>query len=383
MRTKAMWVVVVLCLAMGLPSTYFAEAAAKLPELIIWTTYDVGTSTYMQTACMADGVMKKTGIKMRILPSGNDISRLIPLRSGIAHFSTMSGPSAYSGMYGLWDYARYEWGPQSFRQILSVIDYDQGISVAVAADSNIKTLRDLKGKRVTYVPGGTSINACMEATLAFAGLTWNDVVKIPAPSLATSMKFIGEGKTDAAWASTTSPVMFEVERSPHGVFWPEYPPEDKAGWERMLKVAPYLVPVNATKGVGVSKEKPRRLISYAYPLILTYEGMNEDLVYEMAKAIDVSFELYKSGHPVMPAWEFRKAVSLKSMLLPYHPGAIRYLKEIGLWNSELEKKQALLIQEQISLKKLWDETVAEATTKRIKEQDLSDFWMTKRGETPK
>jgi TRAP transporter TAXI family solute receptor len=223
MGMKSKWAVVMmtLFLAMGVLSICSDAEAVKLPELMIWTTYDVGTSTYMQTACMADGVIKKTGIKMRILPSGNDIGRLIPLRSGVAHFSTMSGVSAYSGMFGLWDYAKYEWGPQSFRQILSVIDYDQGICVAVSADSNIKALKDLKGKRVTYVPGGTSINACMEATLAFAGLTWNDVVKIPAPSLATSMKSIG-CKTDAAWASTTSPVMYEVERSPHGVFWPEY-----------------------------------------------------------------------------------------------------------------------------------------------------------------
>ena len=385
MGTKSKWamVMITLFLAMGVLSICSDAAAAKLPELIIWTTYDVGTSTYMQTACMADGVTKKTGIKLRILPSGNDIGRLIPVRSGIAHFSTMSGPSAYSGMNGLLDYARYEWGPQSFRQILSVVDYDQSISVAVAADSNIKTLKDLKGKRVTYIPGGTAINACMEATLAFAGLTWNDVTKIPAPSLATSMKFIGEGKTDAAWASTTSPVMFEVERSPHGVFWPEYPLEDKAGWEKMLKVAPYLVPVNATKGVGVSKEKPRKLISYAYPLILTYDSMNGDLVYEMTKAVNASFDLYKSCHLVMPSWEFKKAVDLKSMILPYHPGTIRYLKEIGLWDKDLDKKQNLLIQEQASLKKLWDETISEATAKKVKEEDLSEFWMKKRADASK
>ena len=133
--------------------------------------------------------------------------------------------------------------------------------------------------------------------------------------------------------------MFEVERSPHGVFWPEYPPEDKAGWEKMLKVAPYLVPVTATKGVGVSKEKPRKLISYAYPLILTYDSMSGDFVYEMTKAMNASFDLYKSCHPVMPSWNLKKAIDLKSMILPYHAGTIRYLKEKGLWNKELEKRQ--------------------------------------------
>ena len=350
----------------------------KLPPLVVWTAYDVGTTTYMQTACMADGVTKKTGMKIRILPSGNDIGRLIPVRSGVGHFATMSAGTVYSSTYGLYEYGRYEWGPQPMRQILAVIDRDQGFGIAVAATANIKTYSDLKGKRLTYVPGGTSINMNSEATLAFGGLTWDDVIKIPAPSLATSMKFIGEGKTDAAFASTTSPVMYEVERSPYGVYWPEFSPEDKAGWERLWKVTPFMVPVSATKGVGVSAEKPRRLMSYAYPLLLCYANLKEDIVYAMLKSIDISFDLYKACNPVMPSWNLKKAVTLESMLIPYHPGAIRYLKEVKLWDKEMEKKQGKLIQEQNLLKKVWDEAVGEATSKGMKEQDFTEFWDKKR-----
>ncbi len=355
----------------------------KLPPFIVWTAYDVGTTTYMQTACMADGVTKKTGMKIRILPSGNDIGRLIPVRSGVAHFATMSAGTVYSCARGLYDYGRYEWGPQPLRQILAVIDREQGFGIATAASANIKTYRDLKGKRLTFIPGGTALNLNSEATLAFAGLTWDDVIKIPAPSLATSMKFIGEGKTDAAFASTTSPAMYEVERSPYGVYWPEFPPEDKAGWARLLKVTPFMVPVSATKGVGVSAEKPRNLMSYAYPLLLCYENQKEDIVYAMLKSIDISFDLYKACNPVMPSWDLKKAVTLESMLIPYHPGAIRYLKEVKLWNNEMEKKQQQLIQEQKLLKKVWDVALAEATSKGMKEQDFSDFWTKKRDEAVK
>ena len=67
----------------------------------------------------------------------------------------------------------------------------------------------------------------------------------------------------------------------------------------------------------------------------------------------------------MPCWEFKKAINLKSMLLPYHPGTIRYLKEKGLWSKEMEKRQNQLIQEQTSMKKLWDAIIIEAKTKNI------------------
>jgi uncharacterized protein len=375
---------VILFLGAMLPGYVAAQVdLKKLPPMVIWTAYDVGTTTYMQTACMADGVTKKVGMKIRILPSGNDIGRLIPVKSHVAHFATMSAGSAYACINGLYEYGRYEWGPQPIRQILAVIDRDQGFSIATAATANIKTPKDMKGKRLTLIPGGTSLNLNSEATLAFGGLTWDDVVKIPAPSLATSMKFIGEGKTDAAFASTTSPAMYEVERSPYGVHWLELPADDKAGWERLLKVAPFMVPVSAIKGVAASPEKPKQLMSYAYPLLLCYENLKDDIAYAMLKSIDQSFDLYKSCNAVMPSWQLKKAVTLEAQRVPYHPGAVRYLKEVKLWTPEMEKKQQRLIDDQNRLKKVWDETVAEATSKGMKEQDFAEFWEKKRGAVSK
>jgi len=239
---KLLVVIIGIALFLGLFSIGSATAAANLPNLIIWTSYDIGTSTYMQTACMADGVTKKTGLRLRVMPSGNEMSRLLPVRGKQAHFAATSSVSTYGASNGLWDFARYDWGPQPLRQFLPVTDYDQAISIGTTASANIKTLNDLKGKRLTWIPGAPAINLAMEASLAFAGLTWDDVIKIPAPSLATSMQFLGEGQADAAWCTTNSPVMLELERNPHGLYWPEYPPEDKAGWERMNKIAPFFVP---------------------------------------------------------------------------------------------------------------------------------------------
>ena len=58
--------------------------------------------------------------------------------------------------------------------------------------------------------------------------------------------------------------------------------------------------------------------------------------------------------------------------------AVRYLKEVKLWGNEMEKKQQRLLQEQSLLKKVWDEALAEATSKGIKEQDFTEFWDKKR-----
>jgi ABC-type nitrate/sulfonate/bicarbonate transport system substrate-binding protein len=58
---------------------------------------------------------------------------------------------------------------------------DANLSVATAKDANINTVADLKGKRVAWVRGSDALNIGVEAVLAFAGLTWDDVVKVEFP----------------------------------------------------------------------------------------------------------------------------------------------------------------------------------------------------------
>ena len=98
----------------------------------------------------------------------------------------------------------------------------------------------------------------------------------------------------------------------------------------------------------------------------------------MLKSIDLSFDLYKACHSVMPSWSLKKVLTLEAMRIPYHPGAVRYLEEVKLWTPALEKKQKFLIEEQNRLKKIWDEAVAEATSKGMKEQEFTEFWAKKR-----
>ena len=54
------------------------------------------------------------------------------------------------------------------------------LSFVVYADSNIKTIADLKGRRITSDFGGhAAINPIVTATLGYAGLTWKDVRPVP------------------------------------------------------------------------------------------------------------------------------------------------------------------------------------------------------------
>jgi hypothetical protein len=78
-------------------------------------------------------------------------------------------------------------------------------------------------------------------------------------------------------------------------------------------------------------------------------------------------------------WTIDKCLSLFTYdVVPMHAGSIQYFKEIGRWTDEHEKLNQERIAHQAKLKKLWQETVAEAKQKGVSGKALSELWMEKR-----
>ena len=87
-----------------------------------------------------------------------------------------------------------------------------------------------------------------------------------------------------------------------------------------------------------------------------------------------SFDQYKDISVGMPWHRVDEAIKAYSTL-PYHPGAVRYFKEKGLWTPQLEKNQGELLDRQAKLQVLWKQVVNDFFTKRHeREKDFPDFW---------
>lgn len=357
-------------LFINVPSAGAAETAPKLPKTMVWSCYDVGASGYVQASAIADAFAKKYGTKIRLLPSGTSIGRLMPLTTKRVDYGFLAN-EVYFGLEGLYDFSTIEWGPQDLRVILAE---PTTIALATTKDSGIKTLKDLKGKRVSFIPGAPTLNIKAEAFLAFAGYTWNDVQKVEFPAYGSSLKALIEGKTDASVVSPTASVMYELDTSPKGLYWPAFPPEDTEGWKRMLKVAPFLSPYNETVGAGLSKEKPVQLPAYRYPMITVYADAKADVVYQFTKAMDECFPLYEKAHAVMPMWAIDKS-GVPPADAPFHEGAIRYLKEKGIWKAEHTAWNDQRIAHFKKLKAAWDKAVKEAEEKKMKADDFPNHWL--------
>jgi len=159
-------------------------------------------------------------------------------------------------------------------------------------------------------------------------------------------------QVDAAFSSSISGLAYKIEASPRGLQYPIMAHKDKAGWARMNKVAPFFIPFMGTEGAGMSKDKPVEGATYPYPVLMTYASANADLVYNMTRAMVELYDDYKAGAPGNNGWALDR--QRFDWVVPLHDGAIKYFKEIGKWNANLQKHNDGLIKRQQVMAAAWD-----------------------------
>jgi TRAP transporter TAXI family solute receptor len=329
-----------------------ASAQVKLPPTISWSAYDVGSGGYNQAVAIGNALKQKYNVSLRVLPGKNDVSRNLPIREGQVQFSANGVGGAYLAQEGVFEFGAPAWGPQPIRGLM-LNTSDQVLTVVAAKDANVRTVADLKGKRVAWVIGAPSLNQNITAMLAFANLTWNDVQKVEFGGFGPAMDGIINNQVDAAFTSSISGKAYQIAKSPRGLTYPVFPHSDKAGWARMNAVAPFFFPFMGTEGAELSKDKPAESATYPYPILMTYASQDGDLVYNMTKAMVETYEMYKGAAPGNSGW----AVDRQNFawVIPFHDGAIRFWKELGKWQPEHQAHNDKLLQRQKVLAAAWAE----------------------------
>jgi len=336
-------------LSAALTGSAWAQAI-KLPETLTMTAYDTGTSGFNITVAVGKVFKEKYKSDLRVLPAGNDIARLAPVRNGRAQASAM-GIGGYFAAEGVFEFAVKDWGPQPLRLMLSAASCN-AITLNVAKDTGVKEVKDLKGKRIGVVVGSPALNQNAFAILAFGNLTTKDVKLVEFSSFGAMWKGMINNEVDAAIASTITGQVRELETSPRGVVMPPTPASDKAGWDRMHKLGPYFYPHKATCGAGgLSPSNPIELPAYPYPIFMAYAGEKPDLVYSMTKSMIADYDQYKDSAPGADGLEVKRQIL--SWVLPYHEGAVKALKEAGVWTADAQKHNDMLVKRQDTLAAAW------------------------------
>ncbi|MGH6629785.1 MAG: TAXI family TRAP transporter solute-binding subunit [Burkholderiales bacterium] len=242
----------------------------------------------------------------------------------------------------------------------------------------MREIKDLKGKRVGLVVGSPALNQNAFAILAFGGLTRNDVKLVEFSSFGAMFKGILNNEVDAAIASTISGQAKEAESSPRGFVYPPTPAADRQGWARLSRIGPYFAPHKATCGVGVSAQNPVELPNYPYPIFTAYASQPAELVYGITKSMIVNYAAYKDGAPGAAGLELQR--QNLAWVLPYHEGAVKALREAGVWKPEHEAHNQTALKRQETLAGAWNAFVK---TNPAEGEAFRKGWMVARGDALK
>ena len=201
--------------------------------------------------------------------------------------------------------------------------YPNYIQIVASADSGIKTLADLKGKRVSVgaPKSGTELNA--RAVLKAAGLTYKDLAKVEYLPFGESVELMKNRQLDVTLQSAglgvsalrdlSASMKIVVVEIPAAVV-------ARIGDPAYL---PAIVPANTYE--GQTRDVPAIAIQN---FLVTHEGVPTDTVYKMTRAMWENLDALVAAHAAGKA--IRKESALKGMPVPLHPGAEKYYREIGL-----------------------------------------------------
>jgi TRAP transporter TAXI family solute receptor len=335
--------------------TAVQAAENGLPDSMTWTAYGTGSSGYSQSVAIGNVLKNKYGTNLAVKPGKNDISRMTPLKLGKADYCAC-GIASYFGFEGVTLFASQAWGPQPIRLLLASSG-SSGLGIGTPADANILAASDLKGKRIAWVRGADALNVPMTATLAFAGLTWDDVTKTEFSGYAASWEALNTGQVDAAFGSTVTPLAKKLAASPRGIRWIPLPHDDEKSWTRFSDVAPYFVKKIATSGADITKDSPWEGSSYPYPILVGNADRSADEVYTLVKAIVEGYDDYKDNAPGAKGWAL--ANQNTQWVIPYHEGAVRYLKEAGVWSEAAQLHNDNLLARQDIIMASWKTFIAD------------------------
>ena len=350
LHTLGLNIVVFFAFNLSASTLSYAAEGIDLPKTIAWSAYPTGTGGYSQAVAIGSILQRQYNVNLRVIPGRNDVSRLATLRANRVHFSA-GGSEAVYAQEGVLNFASKIWGPQPIRALMSNYSDSCSFTFATATDANVNSVADIKGKRVTFVQGAPSLNNATAALLSYANLTWDDVTPVEVGGYNASIDAVLNNRADVVGGACNSPPFLRIEASPRGLTFPALPHDDLEAVARVRSRLPWYVPHIALEGPTLP-EDGIEVFSSAYPLLVGLDTSDEVMVYSMVKIMHQHFDEYKNNAPGATGWLLARQ-KFDQVFIPFHPGAIRYYKEIGAWDAAADAQNSLNLNRQRVLGDAW------------------------------
>ncbi|MDE0323296.1 MAG: TAXI family TRAP transporter solute-binding subunit [Candidatus Poribacteria bacterium] len=193
--------------------------------------------------------------------------------------------------------------------------------------SGIRTIQDFDGKRIVVGPAGAGFEYFLKPILAAHGVTYEDFTPINSHYIG-AVDLLADGSAAAAFMGGAIPTPAVTQASTsQNIF---FIPLDETAKQSLFEDYPFFnaitIPANTYKG----QTEPFASMNVGAMHLITAENVDENMVYEFTKT------LYTHRAEVVKRHGAGKAINPKNVVkdtgTPFHPGAIRFYREIGIWN---------------------------------------------------
>jgi hypothetical protein len=303
-----------------------AVSGVQAQQVRVIASNPQGSIFYAASVAIGKLMDDKLKMQVRVQPMAGSSTYIPLLNRGEADFGLTNVDDSMTAYKGAGNFRQ----PNPDLRLIAAV-FPLTLGVMVPNDSPIKTMADLKGKSMPWGYNAQTTGRTLQlAVLANAGMTMSDVRPVPTQSLFSGVDLLGEGKVDAATIAvgTAQGQRANVSLASRGGvrFLNVSSEPDAVARQRKVLPSRTIVIQPAPHAVGVVG--PTKIIAYSI-FFSTGAKMPDDVVYSIAKMIHAGKADMLKGHPVFRGFDPNQMT--EEIGVPWHPGAIKFYKEINQW----------------------------------------------------
>jgi uncharacterized protein len=305
------------------PTTSPGTNATATPRPVAqYTLLTGGTSgTYYPIGTSIANIVNNASVGMKItaVTTGASVENCRRIASKEDNFATVQNDVMFAAYNGN---KLFNASSKNLRAVAAL--YPETIQVIVLKDSNIKSISDLKGKRVIVGAAGSGSEFNALEILAIYGINKSDIT-VDNNALGTATDRLKNGQADAAFWSGGAPTagITNLATSKDVRILPISGTEV----DKLINQSPFYIkttlPATMYKGMDAPVETVQ-VIAW----LITYEDMSSDDVYNLLKTMYSNNETLKNSHAM--ATYITPEYGYTGITIPMHPGATKYFSEKGI-----------------------------------------------------
>jgi uncharacterized protein len=278
---------------------------------------------YYQVALQISNLMNKNmGDKYNYIgrPTGGSVFNINAIIRETFDFGVAQSDRNYQAFNGLAD-----WDGKPVTNMRSVFSmHPETVMLVTRKDTGIKTVPDIKGKRINIGNPGSGQRFNAEEVLAIYGIDQEKDIRAEGLQQHEASRALVDRKIDAFFYTVGNPsaAIEEPAQSTDIVMVPLDHPEIK----KLADEKPYYVFTKIPAGTyrGVDYDVPTYAVTAT---VISHENVPDEVVYDMVKTVFERLNDLKGSHAAFRNLDPK--LMLQGLSAPFHPGAIKYYKEKG------------------------------------------------------